>query len=81
MKEKQKEKQKDTGNSTSLVSVSINKKVIMQQIVNDNNKQIEELLIDLNIIDDFSEANKDKIIELGLALISHNGKFNAIDEE
>ena len=55
--------------------------IIMQQAVRDNNIQIEELLIDLNIIDEFSEIKKEKLIELGLALVSHKGKINVLDEE
>jgi hypothetical protein len=43
------------------------------QKVGDNSKQIEELLLELNIIDYFDNNSREKFIELGLGLSLHKG--------
>lgn len=46
----------------------------------DNNIEIEELLMDLNIIDDFDKDKKEKVLELAMALMSHKGEINILNE-
>jgi HEPN domain-containing protein len=55
---------------------SDNKEVITFQIIRDNTHEITGLLSELNIIDDFNEEMKEKIIELAMALSSHDGKLD-----
>jgi hypothetical protein len=50
--------------------------VLFQQVVRDNTSEITELLCELNIIDDFNDKKSEKIIELAMALSSHDGKLN-----
>ena len=50
--------------------------VLFQQVVRDNTSEITELLCELNIIDDFDDEKSGKIIELAMALSSHDGKLN-----
>lgn len=50
--------------------------IVAQQAVRDNTNEITELLCELNIIDDFDDEKSGKIIELAMALSSHDGKLN-----
>lgn len=50
--------------------------VLFQQVVRDNTSEITELLCELNIIDDFDNKKSEKIIELAMALSSHDGKLD-----
>lgn len=50
--------------------------IVSLQVVRDNTNEITELLCELNIIDDFDDKKSEKIIELAMALSSHNGELN-----
>lgn len=50
--------------------------ILFHQVVQDNTIVITELLCELNIVDDFNDVMKEKIIELAMALASHDGELN-----
>ncbi len=50
--------------------------ILFLQVVRDNTSEIIELLSELNIIDDFDYDKQAKLIELSMALLSHDGKLD-----
>jgi len=52
--------------------VNVKGKAIIVSAKIDNKEEIEELLIELGLINEFDEKMKEKIINLGMALLSHS---------
>lgn len=50
--------------------------VLFQQVIRDNTSEITKLLCELHIVDDFNDEKSEKIIELAMALSSHDGKLD-----
>lgn len=68
----------------SLDEVTLTGKVLIASSITDNGEMIEKQLIDMNMIDDFDNAQSAKIVDLAIDILSHHNcseKSKTIDKE